>query len=153
MVLDGVGVAPGGSCALLARAGGGECGGEGVEGRRECRAYMSNGEGSKLHRSPVFLEGRDERDVLVGLGFEFVFTSQVPTKSDLDDNVSAKFLVEGGRVREGGVGYPLGVNKLRRCAVTIGIYRLDFVGGEDPLRDTAGGCRAFRIALGGGEAP
>ena len=94
MVRDGVDVAPGGSCALHARASGGECGGEVVEGRRECRACMSNGEGDELYCSPVFLEGRDEGDVLVGLGFEFVFTPQVPTKSDLDDNESAEFLVE-----------------------------------------------------------
>ncbi len=47
---------------------------------------MSDGEGYEFHCSPVFLEGRDEGDVLVGLGFEFVFTSQLPTKSDLDDN-------------------------------------------------------------------
>ena len=79
MVRDGVDVAPGGSCALFARAGGGECGGEVVEGRRECRAFMSDGEGDELYCSLLFLEGRGEGGVLVGLGFEFVFTSQVPT--------------------------------------------------------------------------
>ncbi len=82
---------------------------------------MSNGEDDELHCSPLFLEGRDEGDVLVGLGFEFVFTSQVPTESDLDDNESAEFLVEGGRVWGGEVGYPLGVNEVRRCAVTSGM--------------------------------
>ncbi len=55
---------------------------------------MSDGEGDALYCSPVFLEGRDEGDVLVGLGFEFVFTPQVPTKSNLDDKESAEFLVE-----------------------------------------------------------
>ena len=55
---------------------------------------MFNGEGDEPHCSPVFLEGRDEGDVLVDLGFEFVFTPQVPTKSDFDDNESAEFLVE-----------------------------------------------------------
>jgi hypothetical protein len=94
MVRDGVDVAPYGSCALHARASGGKSGGEVAEGRRECRAYMSDGEGDELYCSPVFLEGRDEGDVLVGLGFEFVFTPQVPSKSDLDDNENADFLVE-----------------------------------------------------------
>ncbi len=107
MVRDGVDVALGGSYALHARASGGECGGEVADGRRECRACMSDGEGDELCCSPVFLEGRDEGDVLVGLGFEFVFTSQLPTESDLDDNESAEFLVEGSRIWRGGAGYPL----------------------------------------------
>jgi hypothetical protein len=68
---------------------------------------MSDGEGDELHCPSVFLKGFDERDVLVGLGFALVFTSQVPTESDLDDDERAKFLVERGRIREGGVGYPL----------------------------------------------
>jgi hypothetical protein len=144
---------PGGSYAFHARASGGECGGEVVEGRRESHACKSDGEGDKLYYSPVFLEGRDEGDVLVGLGFEFVFTSQVPTKSDLDDNESADFLVEGGRIWGGGVGYPPGVNEVRCCVVTSGMQLLGFVEREDPLRDAAVGCRAFCVALGGGEAP
>ncbi len=86
MVRYGVGVASGGSCVLFARASGGECGGEVGEGRLECRACMSDGEGDEIHCSPMFLEGRDEGNVLNDLGFEFVFTSQVPTESDLDDN-------------------------------------------------------------------
>jgi hypothetical protein len=79
MVRDGECVAPGGSCALHARASGGECGGEVVMGRLECRACVSNGEDDELYCSPMFLESRYEGDVLVDLGFEFVFTSQVPT--------------------------------------------------------------------------
>ncbi len=94
MVRDGVDYAPGGFCAFHTRASGGKSGGEVVEGRRECRACMSDGEDDELYCSPVFLERRDEGDVLVSLGFEFVFTSQVPTKSDLDNNESAEFLVE-----------------------------------------------------------
>ncbi len=68
---------------------------------------MLNGEGDEFHCSRVFSEGRDEGDVLVGLGFEFVFTSQVPTKYDLGDNESAEFLVERGRIWGGGIGHPL----------------------------------------------
>ena len=76
MVRDGVGVAPGGSCALRTRVRGGECGGEVVESRLERRACMSNREGDELHCSPMFLEGRYVKgDVLDDLGFEFVFTS------------------------------------------------------------------------------
>ncbi len=59
---------------------------------------MSNGEGDELHCSPMFLKSRDEGDALVGLGFEFVFTSQDPTESDLDDNEGAEFIVEGGQI-------------------------------------------------------
>ncbi len=64
---------------------------------------MSYGEGDKHYCPPVFLEFRDEGDVLVGLGFAFFFTSQVPTESDLDDDESAWFLGSG----EGESGTPL----------------------------------------------
>jgi hypothetical protein len=37
----------------------------------------------------MFLEGCYEGDVLVDLGFKFVFTPQVPTESDLDYNETA----------------------------------------------------------------
>jgi hypothetical protein len=37
----------------------------------------------------MFLEGRYEGDLLVDLGFEFVFTPQVPTESDLEYNKTA----------------------------------------------------------------
>jgi hypothetical protein len=68
---------------------------------------MSNGEGDELHCSLVFLEGRDEGDVLVRLGFEFVFTSQVPAESDLDDDESAEFLLKEVRSGEGESGTPM----------------------------------------------
>jgi hypothetical protein len=69
----------------------------------------------------MFPEFRDKGDVLVGLGFAFFFTSQVPTKSDLDDDEIAQFLVEGCRIWEGGVGYPPGIDEVRCCAVTSGM--------------------------------
>jgi len=69
----------------------------------------------------MFPEFRDEGDVLVGLGFAFLFTSQVPTESDLDNDESAKLLVEGCRIWGGGVGYPPGIDEARWCAVTSGM--------------------------------
>ena len=36
---------------------------------------MADGEGDKFYCPPMLPEFRDEVDVLVGLGFEFVFTS------------------------------------------------------------------------------
>jgi hypothetical protein len=88
---------------------------------------MADGEGDKHYCPPMLPEFRDEGDVLVGLGFTFFFTSQVPTESDLDDDEGAKFLVEGCRVWGGGVGYPPGVDEVRCCAVTSGIKCLDFL--------------------------
>jgi hypothetical protein len=88
---------------------------------------VSDGEGDKRDGPPVFLELRDEGDVLVGLGFAFFFTSQVPTESDLDDDESAKFLVEGCRIWGGGVGYPPGVYEVRSCSVTGCMQRLDLL--------------------------
>jgi hypothetical protein len=88
---------------------------------------VSDGEGDKLDGPPVFLELRDEGDVLVGLGFAFFFTSQVPTESDLDDDESAKFLVEGCRIWGRGVRYPPGVYEVRGCSVTGCMQRLDLL--------------------------
>ena len=53
--------APNGSCLLHVRAGGGEGGGEVIEGLVKRGARVADGEGDELHPSPVFLEGRDRR--------------------------------------------------------------------------------------------
>jgi hypothetical protein len=66
----------------------------------------------------MFPELHDEVDVLVGLDLAFFFTSQIPAESDLNDDESAEFLVEGCRVRGGGVGYSPGVYEVRGCAVS-----------------------------------
>jgi hypothetical protein len=71
MVRDDGCADPGYSCALYARASDGECGGEVVEGRLECRFCMADGEGDERYYPPMFLEFRDEGDLLVGLGFAF----------------------------------------------------------------------------------
>ena len=76
-----------------------------VEGRLGGHACVFNGEGDEFQCSPMFLDGRYEGGVFSDLGFEYVFTSNVPRKSDLDDNYSAELLVEGDRIWEGGVGY------------------------------------------------
>ncbi len=76
--------------------------------------------------SPVFLEGRDEWGVLRGFGIELGVASEVPVKSDFDDDESAEALVEGGRVRGGGVGSPSGVYKVRRCSMSGGVELLNF---------------------------
>ena len=60
--------APAGSCGLHSGSNGGEGGGEMGEIRREGGLGVSGGEGDKLDSSPVSLEGRDERGVLLGLG-------------------------------------------------------------------------------------
>ena len=79
---------------------------------------MSYGESDKLYCPPMFPELPDEVDVLGGLGLAFFITSQIPAESDLNDDESAEFLVEGCRVRGGGVGYSPGVYEVRGCAVS-----------------------------------
>jgi len=75
----------------------------------------------------VSLEGCYEGGVLRGFGFELSVAADVPAKSDFDDGDGAKALVEGGRVRGGGVRYPSGVdNKIRRCSMSSGVEFLDF---------------------------
>ena len=64
--------------------------------------------------------------VLRGLGFELGVTPEVPAKSDFNDDEGAKALVEGGRVRGGGVRYPSGVDKIWRCSMSSGVEFLDF---------------------------
>jgi len=64
--------------------------------------------------------------VLRGLGFELGVASKVPAISDFDDDEGAEALVEGGRVRGGGVKYPSGVDKVRRCSMSNGVELLGF---------------------------
>jgi hypothetical protein len=76
--------------------------------------------------SLVSLEGRNEGGVLRCLGFELGVATEVPAKSDFDDDEGAEALVEGGRVRGGGVRYPSGVYKVRRCSMSGGVELLGF---------------------------
>ena len=106
VVRVGVGVAPAGSCRIRSRSNGDEL------GHRSCKRHsrVAYREGDELHISLVSLEGRDEGGVLRGFGFVVGVAAEVPAKSDLDDDEGAKTLVEGGRVRGGGVMYPSGVD-------------------------------------------
>ena len=104
----GVKDAPAGSCGLRSRSNGGEGGGELWERPRERHSCVVYWKGDEFHMSPVFLEGRDERGVLRGVGFELGVAAEVPAESDFDDDEGAEALVEGGRVRGGGVRYPSG---------------------------------------------
>ncbi len=87
---------------------------------------MAYRKGDEFYMSPVFLEGYDERGVLRGFGFELGVAAEVPAKSDFDDDEGAQALVEGGRVRGGGVGYPSGVYEVRRCSMSGGVELLNF---------------------------
>ncbi len=107
VVRVGVGGSSAGSCSSRSWSNGGEGGGEVGESRCKRRAGVSNWEGDEIHCSPMFLEGRDERGVFLGLGGELIFATKVSTESNLDDDNGAEFLVEGVRVRVGGVGYSL----------------------------------------------
>jgi hypothetical protein len=69
----------------------------------------------------MFPECREEGSVLRGLGLEFGLASEVSTKSDFDDDEGAELLVEGCRVRGGGVEYPPGINQVRRCTMSGGV--------------------------------
>ena len=60
--------APAGSCGLHSGSNCGEGGGEMGESRREGGTCVSYWEGDEFDTSPVSLEGRDERGVLLGLG-------------------------------------------------------------------------------------
>ena len=126
VVRVGVGDAPAGSCGLRSRSNGGEGGDEMGQRPRERHSCVAYRKGDELHMSPMSLEGRDEGGVLRGLGFELGVAAEVPAKSDFDDDESAEALVEGGRVRGGGVRYPSGVDKIRRCSMSSGVEFLDF---------------------------
>jgi hypothetical protein len=83
-------------------------------------------EGYELHVSPISPEGHDERGVLRGLGFKLGVAAEVPAKSNFDDDEGAEALVEGGRVRRGGITFPSGVDEIRRCSMSSGVEFLEF---------------------------
>ena len=87
-----------GSCSLYVWADGGEGNGEVDECRYERGACVSDWKGDKLHHSLVFLEGRDEGGVFLGLLHELDDVFEVSAKADLDDDEVVMFLVKGRRV-------------------------------------------------------
>jgi hypothetical protein len=88
---------------------------------------VSDGEGDEFDPSLVSPEGREEGGILRGLSFELGVAAEVPAKSNFDNDEDAVALVEGCRVRVGGVGYPSGVNEVRRCSMSGGVQLLDFL--------------------------
>jgi hypothetical protein len=62
---------------------------------------MADGDGDKLHSSPIFLEGHDEGRVFLGLLCDFAFATEVSSKSVFHDNEGADFLANAGPVRVG----------------------------------------------------
>ncbi len=127
VVRVGVGDALAGSFRLRSRSNGGEGGGELEERLSVCHSRVAYWKGDEFHMSPVFLEGRDKRGVLRGLASSLV--SQPRSRQNpisMNDDEGAEALVEGGRVRGGGVGYPSGVYKVRRCSMSGGVELLNF---------------------------
>ncbi len=84
-------------------------------------------------------------------GFNLGVAAEVPAESDLDDDECAEFLVEGGRVRGGGVGDPSRVDEVWRRSMAGDVELLYFCLGEYPIWDTVGCRRAFRVVHCGGE--
>ena len=54
---------------------------------------MADGEGHKVHSSPVFPKGRDEGGVLIGLLVELNIAAEIPAKADLDEDEGALLFV------------------------------------------------------------
>ena len=99
----------------------GESGGEAFKGPCECIARVADEEVDKLHPFPVFLEGREEEGVFLGLFIDFNIAAEVSTKTDLHEDEGALFLVERGRVRwSGGVRDPPCMYEVRHRVMTGG---------------------------------
>ncbi len=113
---------------------------------------MSDGDGDKLHSSPIFLEGREEGRVFLGLLRELAAATEVSAESDLHEIEGAYFLVDVGPVRVGSGWHAPCVDEVRRIAVAsleerLGLFRRDY-----PRGYPVGGLRAFLVSLGEGAA-
>ena len=73
-----------GSSLVNDRVDRGEGGGEVDEGPRKRRTRVSDGNGDKFHSPPMFLEGRDEGEVLLGLLDMSLVASEVLAKSNFE---------------------------------------------------------------------
>jgi len=98
VVRGGVDDANVGACLLHVRTDGGEGGGEMVEGLVKRGSRVAEGEGDKLHPSPIFPEVRDEGGLLFGTLFHLVGATEVSTKTDFEEEDGALLLFERGRV-------------------------------------------------------
>ena len=70
---------------------------------------MSDWDGDEFHPSPIRLEGRDERGVLLGLLRVFLVSSGVPGESNLCEDEGPCFSVEVGLAGVGRVRDNFGV--------------------------------------------
>ncbi len=79
---------------------------------------MPDGDGHKLHSPSVFLEGRDEGMVLLGLLRVCLVASEVSGEPNLNENEGAQLFVEVGASVVRCVRDSSGVDEVRGCAVT-----------------------------------
>ena len=73
------------------------------------------------------LEGRNEGEVLLGLGLKFSAVSSNSAKADLYADEGASFLFKGGMVRVWRVRNAHGINEARGCSMSCGVELLDFL--------------------------
>ena len=91
-----------------------------IKGPCERCTRMFDGDGNEFHPSPIFLEGRDEGEVLIGLLRVFLVASEVPGEPNLcEDDGACPFVEVGlagvGRVRDSSCAY-----EVRSCAYAVG---------------------------------
>ncbi len=70
-----------------------ECGYEVVDGLCERCTRVYDGDGDEFHPSPISLEGRDERGVLLNLLCVFLVASFISLEDSLDEDEIAQLLI------------------------------------------------------------
>jgi hypothetical protein len=98
---------------------------------------MADREGHELHPSPIFLEGRDEGGVFLGLLVELNVAAEVPAEADLDEDEGALLSIEGGRVGRGSVRDPSCADEVRCCSMPGFEHLLVLCAWDDPVWDAA----------------
>ncbi len=81
------------------RAGLGEGSCEVVRIVGEGGAGVADGDADELDASPIFAEGCEKGEVLVGMLFVFLIATEVPAEADLEEEEGAIFPVERAKVR------------------------------------------------------
>ncbi len=88
-----------------------------AEGPCECGARVPDGDGDEFHPPLVFLEGRNEGGVLLGLLCVFIVVPEVYAKFYLNENESAQLFIEVGGAGVRDVPDSSGVYEVRCYAV------------------------------------
>ncbi len=101
---------------LWAHCGEGGC--EVAEGLFQRCARKSHGDGEKVHSILVFLEGRDEGEIFLGLLYVFDVAAEIFRESDFNENEGAKVLVDVGLVQVGNIKDASSVYEVRRSAMS-----------------------------------